>query len=74
MFRIKGKQMLLTNKVISLSFLAVELRGSVHPSVDVYVAKNSVRIHITSRVDLEFLRYRTFDVINNYLFFKQSFR
>lgn len=74
MFRIKGKQMLLTNKVIYLSFLAVELRASVHPSVDVYVAKNSVRIHITSRVDLECLRYRTFDVINNYLFFKQSFR
>ena len=66
--------MFLTNKVFCLCSLAVELRDSVHPSVDVYVAKNSGRIHITSRVDLECLRYRIFDIIDNLLFFERNFR
>ena len=51
MFKMEGKKIFLTNKVFCLCSLAVELRDSVHPSVDVYVAKNSGRIHITSRVD-----------------------
>ena len=70
----EGKKIFLTNKVFSLCSLAVELRDSVHPSVDVYVAKNSGRIHITSRVDLECLRYRIFDIIDNLLFFERNFR
>ena len=40
MFKMEGKQMFLTNKVFYLCSLAVELIDSVHPSVDVYVAKN----------------------------------
>ena len=74
MFKMEGKKMFLTNKVFCLYSLAVELRDSVHPSVDVYVAKNSGPINITSRVDLEWLRYRIFDVINNHLFFERNFR
>ena len=74
MFKMEGKKMFLTNKVFYLCSLAVELRDSVHPSVDVYVAKNSGRIHITSHVDLECLRYRIFDAINNHLIFERNFR
>ena len=73
MFKVEGKKLFLTNKVFCLCSLAVELRDSVHPYVDVYVAKNSGRIHITSCVDLECLHYRIFDVINNHLFFERSF-
>ena len=74
MFKMEGKKMFLTDKVFCLCSLSVELRDSVHPSVDVYVAKNSGRIHITSRVDLECLRYRISDVINKHLFFERNFR
>ena len=74
MFKMEGKKMFLTNKVFWLCPLAAELRDSVHHSVNVYVAKNSGRIHITSPVDLECLRYRIFDVINNHLFFERNFR
>ena len=74
MFKMEAKKMFLTSKVFCLCSLAVELRDSVHPSVDVYVAKNSGRIHITSRVDLECLRYRIFDIIDNLLFFERNFR
>ena len=74
MFKMEGKKMFLTNKIFCLCPVAAELRDSVHHSVKVYVAKNSRRIHITYPVDLECLRYRIFDVIDNNLFFERSFR
>ena len=65
MFKMEGNKMFLTNKVFYLCPLAVGLRDSVHPSVYVYPAKNSGRLHITTHVDLECLRYQIFVVINN---------
>ena len=72
-FKMEGKKFFLTDKAFYLCSLAVELRDSVHPSGDVYIAKNSGRIYITSLVDVECLCYRIFDVINNHLIFEQNF-
>ena len=40
-FTIEGKKVFLTDKVFFLCSLADDLRDFVHPSVDVYMAKNT---------------------------------
>ena len=70
----EGKKIFLTDKVFCLCSLAYKLRHFVHPSVDVYMAKNSGHIHITSCVDLECLHYQIFNIVNYHLFSRRSFR
>ena len=61
---IMSKDKILANKFFCIS-LANLLRRCVLPSVDVYLAKNSGHIHLTSRVDLECLSFQILNLTND---------
>ena len=62
-YTMEAKENFSRNQVFCIS-LADELRKFIHPSLDVYIAKNSGRIHLTSRVDLDCLRFQILDLVN----------
>ena len=64
---IMSKEKILTNNFFCIS-LANLLRRCVHPSVDVYIAKKSGRIHLTSRVDLECLSFQILNLTDDHVF------
>ena len=51
-----------------LSLLLEDLRNLVHLSIDIYVAKNSGYIHMTSHMDLYSLRSEVLDIVSNHPF------
>lgn len=71
-YTMEAKENFSRNQVFCIS-LADELRKFIHPSLDVYVAKNSGRIHLTSRVDLDCLRFQILNLVNYHLFYRRIF-
>ena len=61
------KEKSLTNKFFCIS-LANVLRRYVYPSINVYIAKNSGLVHLTSCVDLECLSFQIVDLTNDHVF------
>ena len=53
--------------------LLEDLRNLVHRSIDIYVAKNSGYIHMTSRVNLYSLRSQVLDIVSNHPFYRRNF-
>ena len=62
-----SKEKILVNNFFCISLTNL-LRRCVQPSVDVYIAKNSGRLHLTSRVDLECLSFQILNLPNNHTF------
>ena len=62
-----SKEKILTNNFSCIS-LANLLRRCVHPSVNIYIAKKSGRIHLTSRIDLECLSFQILNLTDHHMF------
>ena len=71
-YTMKTKENFSRYQVFCIS-LADELRKSIHPSLDVYVVKDSGRIHLTSQVDLDCLLFQISNLVNYHLFHHQNF-
>ena len=48
--------------------LSEKFKGVLHPSIDVYVAKSSGRIHVTANIDLMHEYFRISDIVWLHLF------
>ena len=55
-------------------FLSEKFQRVLHPSIDVYVAKSSGRIHVTANIDLMHECFRISDVVWEHLFHHFWFR
>ena len=68
---IQWKQKKIFYQVFCIS-LVDELRKFIHPSLDVYVTKKSGRIQLTSRADLDCLRFQILKLVHYHLFYLQN--
>ena len=53
------------------SFLFI-LKSCAHASIELYVSRNSGFIHLTSKVDLESVRFKILDIAINHIFYKNN--
>ena len=60
------------NKQVILFSLSDDLRNYGHLFIQLYLAKNSGNIHLTSRVDLDNCCCRIFNIVRSLSFYNQS--
>ena len=57
------------NLLSFLFSLSSVLKSCVHASFELYLSRNSGFIHLTSRVDLEKVRFKILDIVMNHIFY-----